>query len=137
MVIGSRYVRGGGVHAGWSWFRRFNSRVATLLARGLTNAEDPMAGFFAIRKSTLAQAADLRPIGYKIALELIVRCDCRDVVEVPILFQDRSAGESKMSLRQQWLYLRHLGRLYAARYLGRRGGRYVPASATETQRRAA
>jgi hypothetical protein len=43
------------------------------------------------------------------------------VVEVPILFQDRAVGESKMSLRQQWLYVRHLGRLYAARFWTRRG----------------
>jgi dolichol-phosphate mannosyltransferase len=120
MAIGSRYVRGGGVDAGWSWSRRVNSRVATLLARGLTDMADPMAGFFAIRRSTLARAAVLRPIGYKIALELIVRCDCRNVVEVPILFQDRAVGESKMSLRQQWLYVRHLGRLYAARFWTRR-----------------
>lgn len=134
MAIGSRYVRGSAVDASWSWLRRVNSRVATLLARGLTDVADPMAGFFAIRQSTLARAAALRPIGYKIAIELIVRCDCRNVAEVPILFQDRVVGESKMSARQQWLYLRHLARLYAVRYLNR--GR-LPAPVAEPQRRAA
>ncbi|MGD9634087.1 MAG: polyprenol monophosphomannose synthase [Pirellulales bacterium] len=116
MAIGSRYVTGGAVDEHWGWFRRANSRVATLLARGLTKISDPMAGFFAIRKSTVERAGQLRPLGYKIALELIVRCDCRRVVEVPILFQDRAAGESKMSVQQQWLYLRHLTRLYGARF---------------------
>lgn len=124
MAIGSRYVAGGAVDANWSWYRRLNSRVASWLARGLTRAADPMAGFFAIRRSTLARATELRPIGYKIGLELIVRCGCRDIVEVPILFQDRAVGESKLTAAQQWLYIRHLARLYSARFvtpLARRG----------------
>lgn len=116
MAIGSRYVAGGALDPNWSWARRWNSRIALLLARGLTPAADPMAGFFAIRKETLTRAAEFRPIGYKIGLELIVRCDCRRIVEVPITFQDRSLGESKLSVVQQWQYLRHLGRLYLAKY---------------------
>ena len=118
LAVGSRYVAGGAVDPDWSWLRHINSKVATLLARGLTDVSDPMAGFFAIKRDTLAQAKVLRPLGYKILLELIVRCDCRRVVEIPIAFQDRELGESKLSLAQQWLYLRHLGRLYAAHYLG-------------------
>jgi dolichol-phosphate mannosyltransferase len=118
LAIGSRYVAGGALDPNWSWFRRVNSKVAGLLARGLTDASDPMAGFFAIRRDTLARAKTLRPLGYKVLLELIIRCNCRQVVEIPITFQDREVGESKLSLAQQWLYLRHLARLYAARYLG-------------------
>jgi dolichol-phosphate mannosyltransferase len=117
LAIGSRYVAGGAVDKRWSWFRRLNSRAAALLARGLTDVADPMAGFFAIKSATLSRATTLRPLGYKIALELIVRCRCRKIAEVPIMFQDRTVGESKLSLAQQWLYLRHLGRLYAAHYL--------------------
>jgi len=115
-VIGSRYVEGGKVDDSWMWFRRINSLFATILARGLTSARDPMAGFFALNQSTFVQAGDLQPLGYKIGLELIVRCKCRRVAEVPISFQDRTCGQSKLTLRQQWLYLRHLGRLYVAKY---------------------
>lgn len=115
MAIGSRYVSGGAVDERWSWFRRLNSRVATLLARGLTATADPLAGFFAVKKSTVARAGCLRPLGYKIALELIVRCNCRQVTEVPIKFHDRTTGQSKLSLRQQWLYLWQLRQLYATR----------------------
>ena len=117
LALGSRYVAGGTVDPNWSWFRRLNSQAASLLARGLTDAADPMAGFFAIKTATLSRADVLRPLGYKIALELIVRCGCRQIVEVPIQFQNRTLGESKLSLAQQWLYLRHLGRLYAARFM--------------------
>jgi dolichol-phosphate mannosyltransferase len=116
MAIGSRYVAGGSLDPNWSWARRWNSKVASLLARGLTSAADPMAGFFAIRKETLVRAAEFRPVGYKIALELIVRCECRSITEIPIAFQDRRMGESKLTLKEQWHYVRHLGRLYWAKY---------------------
>ena len=113
-VIGSRYVPGGAVDRNWTRYRRLNSQVASWLARGLTSARDPMAGFFAIRRTTFQRAQKIRPIGYKIGLELIVRCDCRHVAEIPITFRDRTRGQSKLNLRQQWLYLRHLGRLYSS-----------------------
>ncbi len=111
-VIGSRYVRGGGTDDDWGVFRWLNSKVATLLALPLTRARDPMAGFFAIRKSTLEEAESLDPIGYKIGLELIVKARCRNVREVPIQFRDRLHGESKLTLKEQFNYLRHLKRLY-------------------------
>lgn len=117
VAIGSRYTRGGSVSDDWNWFRRLNSTVATLLAAGLTRARDPLAGFFAIRRSTVIEKLEtLQPLGYKILLELIVRCDCRRIIEVPIHFEERAAGQSKLSFKQQWLYLKHLSRLYAARF---------------------
>lgn len=118
VAIGSRYVDGSAVDPNWSRFRRLNSSIASRLARGLTDASDPMAGFFAIKRTTISAAKTLRPLGYKILLELLVRCDCRRIVEIPIAFQDRARGESKLSLMQQGLYLRHLARLYTARLLG-------------------
>jgi dolichol-phosphate mannosyltransferase len=96
--------------------------VATLLAKGLTNAADPLAGFFAIRRETFLRATELRPLGYKVLLELIVRCDCRHIFEVPIAFRDRKFGTSKLSVGQIWLYLRHLARLYPARFGAARMG---------------
>jgi len=115
-VIGSRYVQGGSIDESWTWFRLLNSRMATWLAAGLTTARDPMAGFFALRRSTAGTTSDLNPCGYKIGLELIVRRSCRAVKEVPIHFNDRQYGESKLSLREQWLYIQHLSRLYMFRY---------------------
>lgn len=115
-VIGSRYVDGGTVDESWSFFRHLNSRIAGLLAIGLTRAKDPMAGFFAIRRGQLGDLTNLNPCGYKIGLEVIVRCGCKRVAEVPIHFEDRQYGESKLNLREQWLYLQHLRRLYAVRY---------------------
>lgn len=110
-VIGSRYVPGAGTDEKWGWFRWLNSKVATLLARPFTSAADPMAGFFAIRRTTFDAAAPLDPIGYKIGLELIVKCNCEHIREVPIHFADRKLGESKLTFREQINYLRHLRRL--------------------------
>lgn len=120
LVFGSRYVDGASTDERWSLGRRLNSTVATLLARPLTAMTDPMSGFFALSRATLATAAPLDPVGYKIGLELAVKCvGCR-VGEVPIHFADRAHGESKLGFREQVRYLRHLARLYAFRVSGRR-----------------
>lgn len=112
-VIGSRYVSGGQTEEGWGVFRRLNSWVATALCRPLVGrVTDPMAGFFALRRETFERADPLDPVGYKIGLELICRCRCRHVREVPIVFANRARGHSKLNLDQQARYLVHLGRLY-------------------------
>ncbi len=54
-AIGSRYAPGGGTDASWGMGRRLISKLATLLARPLTPARDPLAGFFAIRRTTFAR----------------------------------------------------------------------------------
>lgn len=110
-VIGSRYVPGASTEEGWGVFRWLNSRGATLLARPLCRARDPMSGFFALRRETFQGAAPLDPVGYKIGLELMVKCRCRAVREVPIHFANRTRGQSKLSLREQVNYLRHIRRL--------------------------
>ncbi len=115
MVIGSRYTPGGIVDPSWSLHRVVNSRLATWLARPLVDCADPMSGFFATRRSALPDPEGLRPMGYKIALELMVRGRLR-VREVPIDFHDRSVGSSKMNWRQQVRFLRHLSRLYDHRF---------------------
>lgn len=115
-VIGSRYVPGGSTDDDWGMFRWLNSRIATLLARPLTAIKDPMSGFFSLRKADFEMAQDLNPVGYKIALELIVKCGFENVGEVPIQFTDRVYGESKLTLKEQLKYIQHLRRLYLHRF---------------------
>lgn len=115
-VIGSRYVPGGQTED-WSRARWLNSFVATLLSKPLVgDVKDPMAGFFAVRREMLRSADALNPIGYKIALELIVKTHLRHISEVPILFRNRKHGESKLTLKEQFRYLEHLSRLYDYQY---------------------
>jgi len=116
-TLGSRYVEGGSTSDDWGFFRWLNSRVATLLAIPFTNVRDPMSGFFALRRSTYEGAADrLNPIGYKIGLELIVKCECELVKEIPIHFADRKFGESKLTFAEQALYIKHIRRLLTHKY---------------------
>lgn len=115
-MIGSRYVPGASTDDDWGFLRWLNSRIATLLARPLTQIRDPMSGFFALRKHDFDRAQDLNPVGYKIALELIVKCDFDNVGEVPIHFSDRLHGESKLTLKEQLKYIQHLRRLYLYRF---------------------
>ena len=115
-VLGSRYVDGGSTSHDWGFLRWINSRAATLLALPLTTVRDPMSGFFALRRSTFEAGRDFNPVGYKIGLELLVKCGCERVVEVPIHFEQREYGESKLTLTQQLLYLQHLRRLYIYRW---------------------
>ncbi len=119
MTVGSRYVAGGAVDAAWPLYRRLASRVAIALARPLAPVRDATSGFFCVRRDLL-ENVDLRPIGYKIGLEVIVRARPRRILEIPIEFRDRAAGRTKFGLREQVLYLRHLLRLYPARFFARR-----------------
>jgi len=110
-VIGSRYVHGGSTDYKWTIYRRINSKIATLIAKPFTTAKDPMSGFFAIPESAYKRGNSFNPIGYKIALELIVRCRCEKVLEVPIHFSERKYGKSKLTIKEQLNYLMHIKRL--------------------------
>jgi dolichol-phosphate mannosyltransferase len=112
-TVGSRYVSGGGCE-NWPLMRRIISKGSGLLAKGVTNICDPTSGFMAIKKWKL-QGAELNPIGWKIVLEVIVKTDAR-TLEIPIVFADRQKGKSKLGLKAQIDYLKHLLFLYEYKY---------------------
>ncbi|MFF8266408.1 glycosyltransferase [Streptomyces sp. NPDC016562] len=138
LVVASRYISGGSRAGLAGTYRVAVSRAATWLTKGLfpralRGISDPMSGFFAMRRSaiTTASAASaatadpadttdvLRPLGYKILLELAVRCRPRPVAEVPFVFQDRYRGESKSTAREGLRFLSHLASLRSATPLAR------------------
>lgn len=113
--VGSRYVAGAAIEQGWGVLRALNSGIATVLARPLTPLRDPMAGFFCTTKDIFqrAQRQGLKPLGYKIGLEICVRGGVNKTCEVAIQFNDRHAGESKLGFKQQIEYLAQIVLLYA------------------------
>ncbi|MER6571949.1 glycosyltransferase family 2 protein [Streptomyces sp. NPDC001093] len=126
LVVASRYIDGGSRAGLAGGYRVAVSRGATWLAkalfpRRLHGISDPMSGFFAIRRSAVT-ADVLRPLGYKILLELAVRSRPRQVAEVPFVFQDRFAGESKSTAREGFRFLRHLAGLRTASPVARMVG---------------
>jgi dolichol-phosphate mannosyltransferase len=102
LVIGSRYVPGGGV-GDWGVLRRTISRGGSAYARHVlgVGVRDLTGGFKCFRREVL-EGIDLdavRTRGYAFQVELTYRAIEQgfDVVEVPIVFRDRRVGASKMS----------------------------------------
>jgi dolichol-phosphate mannosyltransferase len=110
IVIGSRYIPGGGTR-NWPFGRLALSRLACVLARPLTPVRDATSGFFLIRRD-LARGVRIEAGGFKICLELLVRGRPATVIEVPYVFEGRTAGESKMNLKEALGYLRQLRDLW-------------------------
>ena len=104
LVIGSRYVAGGGV-ADWGLGRRLLSRAGTWYARTLLRAPvmDLTGGFKCFRREVLEQVAtsDIHADGYGFQIELTYRALKAGfrVCEIPIVFRERRAGSSKMTAR--------------------------------------
>lgn len=116
LAVGSRYVSGGGI-ANWPKRRIITSRVACALARPLTNVKDVTSGYFLVKRDAL-DGVELDPIGFKIGLEVIAKAHYGKAVEIPYVFTDRVAGESKLNQNEIFNYLKQLRKLYAARVFG-------------------
>ncbi len=105
VVVGSRYVSGGQLDEHWSWWRRFLSwwanAVYTRLILGL-QVKDGTAGFKAWRRRALEGIGldRIRSNGYVFQVEMAYVAERLGykVVEIPIYFEDRRIGKSKMSV---------------------------------------
>jgi dolichol-phosphate mannosyltransferase len=116
LVIGSRYVPGGGTR-NWGWHRRLLSRSANAFARaslGLA-ANDCTAGFRCYDAALLARLdlGRIRSDGYAFLVETLLACQQAGatLAEVPILFTDREHGASKISQREILRALETVSRL--------------------------
>ena len=120
IVVGTRYAGGRSAADGLgSTGRVLVSSYATRLAknlfpRRLAMVSDPLSGLFAFRRASI-NLDRLRPVGFKILLEILVRNPVVRVSEVAYRFEPRAAGDSKASFAQGLTYLRHLARLRGAR----------------------
>ena len=118
VIIGSRYVSGGGV-GGWNASRVQLSRFATWFSRLVVGADlkDPMSGFFMIRRDAFFGAVrNLSVIGFKILLDIFASSPrALRFKELPYQFRTRRAGESKLDSRAKWDY----GMLLLDKLIGR------------------
>ncbi|HEU4946749.1 MAG TPA: polyprenol monophosphomannose synthase [Kribbella sp.] len=107
VVIGSRYVDGGSAAAEWGWHRRALSAWANFYVNAILrlHVKDATAGFKAWRADTLRaiDVGSIRSNGYSFQVEMNHRTVRRGlhIAEVPIRFEERTRGASKMSLRVQ------------------------------------
>jgi dolichol-phosphate mannosyltransferase len=120
LVIGSRYVRGGGTE-NWGIGRKIISRGGGLYARTILGVKirDVTAGFLCYRRGVL-KSMDLSTVssqGYGFQIEMkyrIVKSGFR-VEEIPIHFVDRRVGQSKMSKK---IFLEAMGMVWRLRLRG-------------------
>ncbi|WP_067164426.1 glycosyltransferase [Microbacterium sp. TNHR37B] len=114
VVVASRYAGGGTAHGLADRTRVLVSKASTAITKAmfpvrLRDVTDPMTGFFLVSRAAV-DLDGLRPRGFKILLEMLVRRSFR-VAEVPFDFADRHAGESKASVRQGIHFLAQLAAL--------------------------
>ena len=102
MVVGSRYVAGGGT-INWGVGRQLISRAGGRYARTILGMDvrDMTAGFVCYRRQTLEKLdlSSIRSNGYSFQIEMKYRAHQAGlkIVEEPIVFEDRRVGQSKMS----------------------------------------
>jgi dolichol-phosphate mannosyltransferase len=114
LVLASRY-RGSSPEQGLGRLRVWISHALIAMARllfprRLKGVSDPLTGFFLVRRDAI-DIARLRPHGFKILLEVLIRSARLRVAEVGFEFGKRYAGESKACTREALRYLRQLARL--------------------------
>ncbi|HKY62595.1 MAG TPA: polyprenol monophosphomannose synthase [bacterium] len=123
LVIGSRYVPGGGVE-NWPWHRRALSLGANLYARRLLSLpfRDITAGFRCFNRRTLERLESQRfrcdGYGFWVELTLALWDDGCRIREYPIVFRDRLQGRSKMGWPIAWEAARRVLRLRGLRRKG-------------------
>lgn len=102
LVLGSRYVPGGGVR-NWGMIRQFISRGGSFYARTILglSIRDLTGGFKCFRRKVLETIGldQIKSNGYSFQIEMTYRAACKGykIGETPIVFEDRTAGKSKMS----------------------------------------
>jgi dolichol-phosphate mannosyltransferase len=118
VVVGSRHVAGGSSKGLDNGVRHAVSNLSNILTRAmfpvrLRDCSDPMTGFFAVRRAAV-ELSTLRPRGFKVLLEILVR-NALTVVEEPFVFAERHAGTSKAGIRQGVQFLGQLASLRLGR----------------------
>lgn len=125
LVVGSRYVEGGGMGE-WNATRQKMSQFATKLALHLTKTpiSDPMSGFMMVRRDAFMRSLPhLSTVGFKILLDIAASAPTPlRIAEVPFTFRTRQHGESKLDSLVLWEYVQLLldkmfGRIVPVRFL--------------------
>lgn len=113
IAVASRYAKGGKIE-GWKLRRKIVSKGARLLAKILVPqarvVKDPLSGYFVLKREVI-EGIELKPVGYKILLEVLTKGKYEEVAEIPMTFGTRNNGKSKLTFREYIKFIKHLYRL--------------------------
>lgn len=112
LVIASRYSKGGKI-TGWTSKRIFYSKFATNLSKLIfrLKVKDPLSGFFIVKRN-IVRTIEFNTSGFKILLEIIVKCKDLNIKEIPYTFSDRAFGVSKLNSKVTLDFFKGLYILY-------------------------
>jgi dolichol-phosphate mannosyltransferase len=135
IIIASRNIGYG--ESRFSLFRKIVSSFARMLSRPLVRVSDPMSGYFLVKRKVI-RGVQLKPKGYKILLEILVKgrykrnnkvnvkdnfkdkIETDSILELPFIFEKRIYGESKLGFKVVFDYLVHILSLYSYELFSRR-----------------
>lgn len=117
LVVATRHSDGGGL-GDWGLTRRVTSWGAAQIGRWLlpevyARVSDPLSGCYLVRRAAIA-GNELRPLGYKSLMEILVRGNVREIHECGYEMRKRERGQSKVHALHPLQYIRHVMRLRAA-----------------------
>lgn len=119
LTMGSRFGETSRVEK-WAWHRKLVSMVGVGMARLLTGAEDPLSGYFFLRREVLGDLK-LTSSGYKILLEILMKGRYERHMSVPFVFRNRQFSASKLNWREHLLFLKQILFFSLRKMAGRRG----------------
>ncbi len=106
IVIASRFGVTSRVER-WPWHRRLISLTGVTAARMLTGIEDPLSGYFCLRRSVV-EGLELTSPGYKLLLEILIKGRFTSCQSIPFTFRNRGYGQSKLDFREYVLFVKQL-----------------------------
>ena len=117
ITIGSRFGETSRVEK-WALHRKFISFIGVGMARVLTGVEDPLSGYFCLRREVLGEMS-LTSSGYKILLEILIKGTYEKHQSVPFVFRNRQFSDSKLNWQEHALFLKQILVFSIYRLLGR------------------
>lgn len=103
IVMGSRFGDGHKIE-GWKLHRKIISNLGVFMTRFLTGADDPLSGYFFMRKDVIS-GLKLKTTGYKILFEILVKGNYKKVKEFHYSFRMRKYSTSKLNTKELILFL--------------------------------
>jgi dolichol-phosphate mannosyltransferase len=121
LTMGSRFGETSEVEK-WALHRKLISVVGVGMARMITGAEDPLSGYFFLRREVIAGDFALTSSGYKILLEILVKGRYTSHTSTPFVFRNRQFSASKLNWKEHALFLKQILLFGGRRLLGHRPG---------------